>query len=183
MPWFRNSLLGITLAGVLAMTGADAKGKPKDKGKEKKGSEKKKETGLNVPIAIDHDADGLRIPSFDEKGKLQMYFDIAHAKRTDENHLAMSAAKVETYDDNGTRDLSIEVPTSVLDLKTRIVTSSAPVTIRRSDFELTGDTMIFNTQTRIGRFVGNVRMLIYNRDEMGGGEKSATSEKPAGARE
>jgi len=43
--------------------------------------------------------------------------------------------------------------------------------------------MIFNTQTRIGHFIGNVRMLIFNRDEMAGGEKRAPSEAAAGARE
>ena len=177
MHWFARSLAGIVLASALAVSGAGAKEKNSKAKKEKKS----KDTGLNVPIPVDHDAEGLRIPSFDETGKLQMYFTITHAKRTDEDHLAMSMAKVETFDGNGARQMLIEVPRSVLDLKTRIVTSDSPVKITRSDFELTGDTMIFNTQTRMGRFVGNVRMLIFNREEMAGGEDAAPEKKPAGA--
>jgi lipopolysaccharide export system protein LptC len=54
----------------------------------------------------------------------------------------------------------------VLDLNTRIVTSDIPVIVRRSDFEITGQQMVFNTQTRAGRMTGHVRMVIYNRSEM-----------------
>jgi lipopolysaccharide assembly outer membrane protein LptD (OstA) len=112
-----------------------------------------------------------------------MYFNIDSAKRVDEDHLEMTMAKVETYNEAGAPEMTIELPVSTLDLNTRILTSTTPVTIRRSDFELTGDTMVFNTVTRRGRLAGNVRMLIFNRDEVAkapaANESSATPE-PAG---
>ena len=95
-----------------------------------------------------------------------MLFNIELATRIDNDHLKMKSAKMETYDADGKPEMTIEIPTSILDLNTRVVTSNQPVTIRRSDFELTGETMTFNTQTRAGKMVGKVRMLIYNRREM-----------------
>jgi lipopolysaccharide export system protein LptC len=46
-----------------------------------------------------------------------------------------------------------------------VLTSKTSVTIKRSDFEVTGDSMEFDTKTKNGRMEGRVRMLIYNRDE------------------
>jgi hypothetical protein len=147
-----------------------------DKGKKRKSKTQADENApkFNVPIPPGHSAEGLTIPYYDDKGKLQMNFKIETASRTDNDHLQMVAVKIETYDEKGQPEMSIDMPKSVLDLNTRIVTSDVPVTIRRSDFEVTGDTMTFNTETRNGHMVGKVRMLIYNHDEM-----SKPADKPA----
>ena len=121
---------------------------------------------LSVPIPIGHGAKGVKLPYFDEKGKLQMDFSIDSAYRIDSDHLQMTMVKMQTYDESGKLEMMIDMPSSILDLTTRIVSSDKPVTIRRSDFELTGDTMQFNTQTKSGKIVGNVRMLIFNSGEM-----------------
>ncbi|SRR5581483_482502 len=140
-----------------------------------KGGKKKKSKGaqtdenapkFNIPIPVGHSAEGITLPYFDEHGKLQMNFKIESATRSDNDHLQMMQAQVETYDQDGKMEMHIDMPRSVLDLNTKIVTSDIPVTIRRSDFEVTGDTMRFNTETRAGVMIGKVRMLIYNRDEM-----------------
>jgi len=65
--------------------------------------------------------------------------------------------------------MTIEMPNSMFDLNTRVFSSEDPVTIRRTDFEVTGAHMTFDTQTRLGKFVGPVRMLVFNLGE----EKSA----------
>jgi hypothetical protein len=65
---------------------------------------------------------------------------------------------------------------SMLDLDTRIVTSDVPVIVRRSDFAITGQKMIFNTQTRVGRMTGHVQMVIYNRQDM---SQSSPSPSPS----
>jgi hypothetical protein len=121
---------------------------------------------FNVPIPLKRDAKGVKLPYFGTNGKLQMHFDIALATRIDNEHLQMKAAKLETYNDDGALEMTIEIPTSILDLNTRVITSDKPVTVRRTDFELTGETMTFNTETRAGRLIGKVRMLIYNRSAM-----------------
>jgi hypothetical protein len=121
---------------------------------------------FDVPIPIGHDAQVVKLPYYNSDGKLQMNFSINLAKRVDANHLQMSSVKIVTYKEDGAKDMSIALATSVLDLNTRILTSKEPVTVERSDFVLTGDRMRFNTQTHDGIFYGHVRMLIFNRETM-----------------
>ena len=121
---------------------------------------------LNIPIPVKHDAEGVKLPYFDNHGRLQMYFAIARAVRLDPDHLDMTNAFMQTYDEKGIPDANVFMRRSVLDLNSRIVTSDIPVIVRRSDFEITGQQMVFNTQTRAGHMTGHVRMVIYNRQEM-----------------
>lgn len=127
-----------------------------------------KQSKFTVPIPVGHDAEGVRLPSFDRDGKLQMMFSIGIARRVDEDHLNMDHTFLETYTASGTPDISVQLTTSVLDLNTRIVTSNQPATVRRQDFEVTGDRMQFNTKTHDGVFTGNVRMTIYNLKQSAG---------------
>ena len=132
---------------------------------EKKGAEGKP-VELNLPIPVLHGAKGVKLPYFDQKGKLQMDFSIDSAYRIDLGHLEMKGVKMQTYDESGKVEMMIDLQRSLLDLTTRIITSDEPVTIRRSDFEITGDTMQFDTQTKSGKMVGQVRMLIFNLSDM-----------------
>jgi LPS export ABC transporter protein LptC len=104
-----------------------------------------------------------------------MYFTVESAFRLDSNHLKMSNLRIETYDENQTPQMMIDSSESILDLGTRILTSSRPVTIRRSDFEITGQTMAFDTNTRHGTFTGHVHMLIFNRESLQQSTKGATA--------
>jgi len=132
---------------------------------------------FDIPIPVNHDAKGVRIPSYDPVGKLMMYFNIAKAFRVDDGHLRMTNLKIETYGEDGKVDLRIDMPASSLDLITNIISSVDPITIHRSDFQVTGANMTFNTQTRQGKFSGPVRMLIFNQNELAGkaGQQSGGS--------
>jgi hypothetical protein len=132
---------------------------------------------FNIPIPPGHDARGVKLPYFDPQGRLQMYFVIAKALRLDLDHLAMKTAYMQTYDDKGAPDANVFMSSSVLDLNTRIVTSDVPVTVRRSDFVIVGQKMVFNTQTHIGHMAGYVHMIIYNRQDM---SDSSPSPSPSG---
>jgi hypothetical protein len=120
---------------------------------------------MSLPIPKGHDSKGLKIPYYGPDRKLQMTFTIGVASRLDEDHVRMNDLQVETFDDAGEKEMVITLPTSVLDLTTRVLTSKSNVTIKRSDFEVTGDSMEFDTRTKNGRIEGRVRMLIYNLDE------------------
>jgi len=112
---------------------------------------------LNVPIPVNHGAKGIKLPYFDEKGSLQMDFSIESAFRIDTDHLQMKGVKMQTYNENGKVEMLIDSSSSILDLTTRMVTSDEPIT---------GETMQFDTQTKSGKIVGKVRMLIYNLTDM-----------------
>ncbi len=120
---------------------------------------------MSIPILPDHDAKGVKIPYFDAQGRLQMVFNIGVATRLDADHLKMTETQVETFDDEGASEMLINLPTSTLDLNTRVITSETTVTIRRDDFEITGHTLEFNTITKQGALGGDVQMFIYNLNE------------------
>jgi hypothetical protein len=107
-----------------------------------------------------------------------MRFTMEIGARTDVDHMDMTTLLIETFDEQGKEEMSIDLPRSVLDLNTRIITTAAGVKIKRSDFELTGKTMEFNTETRAGRVAGKVRMLIYNLDD----ETNSTSTEKSRAK-
>jgi hypothetical protein len=142
-----------------------AKKRQKEKEVKNEGKDAQQGGRISIPILKDHDAFGLKIPYFNTEGKLQMLFNIGKASRIDEDRVSMADMQLETYDDAGTQEMTIDLPKSVLDLGTRIITTDSTVKITRSDFEITGDSMEFNTETKRGRLAGNVRMLIYDLGE------------------
>ena len=119
------------------------------------------EKNFEIPIPIGHDAKGVRIPIYTPDGTLQMMFESEIAFRVDTRQLRLTQLKIETYDEAGKSDMFIDMPLSVFDLKTRVFSSVDPVTIRRTDFEVTGGNMTFDTQTNTGKFIGPVRMLVF----------------------
>jgi hypothetical protein len=104
-----------------------------------------------------------------------MTFVIGVAKRIDADHIDMSDMQVETFDEQGQHEMYIDLPTSVLDLNTSVISTRKHVTIRREDFILTGETMEFNTKTKQGSLGGSVKMLIYNLDQTAPKPDSETS--------
>lgn len=121
---------------------------------------------LDIPIPINYAAKGIRIPSRDGNGQVRMFFNIVSTLRVDDGHLRMTGLRIETFDDAGMPDLNIDMPLSLLDLKTNLISSNDPVTIHRADFEITGAHATFDPQSRRGKFTGPVRMLIFNHDTL-----------------
>lgn len=147
---------------------ADKKGK-KEKAKEAEKAKPKEPEDPNapprpfeVPMPNGRDAKGVKLPVRNADGKLTLRYTIGVAKKVDDTHLEMSDLQVETFDENGEHEMTMDLPTSVMDLASWVITAYHPVKIKREDFELTGETMIFNTRTRQGGLGGNVKMIIYN---------------------
>jgi hypothetical protein len=159
-----RATLAAALAGSLLFfgaPGAEAKTKKSKKTAVAKPTPENGEKSFEVPIPINHSAKGVRIPIYNPEGALQMIFESEVAFRVDEQQLKMTDLKIATYTE-GKPEMSIEMPNGFFNLKTRILSSTEPVTIRRPDLELTGSHMTFDTQTRMGKFTGPVRMLVYN---------------------
>jgi hypothetical protein len=122
---------------------------------------------ISLPVPIGHDVKGLRVPVRNDEGKMEFRMDVDWAKRLDEQNVQMRSSVIQTYDqDTYKPSAKIELRTSVLNMDTNIIISHDPVIVSREDFRLTGDAMEFNTKTRQGRVIGNVRLIIYNRDNL-----------------
>jgi Lipopolysaccharide-assembly, LptC-related len=127
----------------------------------------KSERKIDIPIPVGHDAKGLRLPMRNDQGKLQFILDVEHVLRVDQANVQMHNSIIQTYDDQtGAPSAKIELVNSVMNTETNVITTQDPVVITRDDFRLTGDSAVFNTKTRQGKVVKNVRLIIYNRDEL-----------------
>ena len=120
----------------------------------------------NIPLPIGHEAKGLVLPDFDTEGRLKGRFEAGTAHRIDEEHIGFQHLKITTYTPESQPDLKIDMLTSVLDLKTRILSSQERTTIQRSDFNIAGDSVQFDTNSKTGRLIGNVKMVITDKSHL-----------------
>lgn len=182
--------LGMSVGGFAA----DAKKEKKEPDKKKEAAKKaekeakkaddkekaaKEPPKLSFPVPIGHASKGLKLPSFGPDGKLKMVFNIGEGTRIDEENVDMQETQVQTYKEDGSPEMDIALPVSSFNLKTRVISTKQKVVITREDFELTGNTMEFNTETRVGRLGGGVKMTIFNLDEETGDGGAPKDEKSA----
>ena len=121
---------------------------------------------FDLPVPIGHEVKGLRVPVRNEEGKMEMQFDMDTATRLDEQNVEMHTVTIQTYNQQtGKQDAKIELQTSMMNLDTNIITTKEPIRITREDFVVTADGGEFNSKTRQGKVVGNVHLVIYNRNE------------------
>lgn len=119
---------------------------------------------LEVPIPKGHQIRGLRLPNIDHMGVLHHEFSAAMANRIDEDHIQFTNMKILFYDtDTGKPDVQVDSEESVLNLDSHVMTSDQEVQITRSDFQITGQSMIFDTWKRTGELQGDIHMVIHDR--------------------
>jgi len=169
LRWTLICLLSVVLSVLTGLPGALAqskgrKGKPR--GKTGSSSSAGDQSLTNIPLPIGHEAKGLVLPDFDGEGHLRGKFEAGSARRIDEEHVGFEQLKILTYTPEDQQDLRIDMSTSVLDLKTRILSSKTRTTIQRADFNIAGDSVQFDTNNRTGRLIGNVKMVITDKSHL-----------------
>ncbi len=168
----RPGLICCGLSILLMALIPDPAGAAKPKGKKQKAlaeapsASPSDQTLANIPLPIGHEAKGLVLPDFDLQGHLRGRFEAESAKRLDEVHIGFHALKIITYTAESQPDLTIELSDSVLNMKTRILSSNERSTIKRSDFNIVGDSVEFDTNSRVGKLVGNVKMVITSQSKL-----------------
>ena len=175
MASFRNLPVIVLVAG-LGLTQFSACERAKAQGKDtasektaapvpadaKKADVAKEKDRLDLPVPKGQPQKGLRIPIYSPDGKLMMSFQIGVAEVVDADNIKMGELRLETFKENGEHEFDIDLPDSVFNAKTKELTSQAHVLIKRHDFEISGNSMTFNTQTKVGTFGNGVKMVIYD---------------------
>jgi hypothetical protein len=133
-------------------------------GPAKKQRPKPEEGVRDVPLATGHDAKGLVLPDFDLLGRLRGKLEAGVTKRLDEENIEFEGVKFTTFiPDTQTPNLEVVMKTSVFNLRTQVLNSKERTTVKRSDFEVAGDTMKFEMLTRQGTLAGNVKMVVRGK--------------------
>jgi len=114
---------------------------------------------FELPVPIGMPVSGVKVPQYDKDGKLLMLLEAEKAKKMNDQIIEMDALKLEALDGDG-RKIFVELPQAVFNLESRILSGSNSAKIHREDFEITGDSIEFNTKTRFGTLRGNVKMVI-----------------------
>jgi lipopolysaccharide assembly outer membrane protein LptD (OstA) len=159
-------LLALSLLILVANASAQSKGHKGKPPKSAPSASPGEQSLTNIPLPIGHEAKGLVLPDFDGDGHLRGRFEAATAHRIDEEHVGFEKLKITTYTPEDQQDLRIDMSTSVLDLKTRILSSKARTTIQRADFNIAGDSVEFDTNSRTGKLIGNVKMVISDKSHL-----------------
>jgi hypothetical protein len=165
LVWLLSVVLSVFIS-VSQMAG-QSKGRKKRAGARAMPSASPAEQSLtNIPLPIGHEAKGLVLPDFDADGHLRGRFEAGTAHRIDQEHIGFQHLKITTYTPESQRDLQIDMSTSVLDLKTRVLSSQERTIIQRADFNIAGDSVQFDTNSRTGRLIGNVKMVITDKSHL-----------------
>ena len=163
--WVLSVVLGLLI--LVANASAQSKGrKGKPRGNSAASASPGEQSLTNIPLPIGHEAKGLVLPDFDGDGHLRGKFEAGTAHRIDQEHIGFKQLKIMTYTPENQPDLTIDMSTSVLDLKTRILSSKERTKIQRADFNIAGDSVEFDTNSKTGRLIGNVKMVITDKSHL-----------------
>jgi hypothetical protein len=123
------------------------------------------DSALEFPVPPGAPVTDIRLPQFGPDGKLKTFFFAKKATKIDDDHIAMEGLSINAYNTDGTK-IDVDMPKSLLNLKTRLLTGDSRVFINRGDFQIEGDAVEFYTKTRFAKIIGNVRMTIYNSEKL-----------------
>jgi hypothetical protein len=167
LPWIWLLAVVLAASSLVSHASGQSKGhKGKPRAKTTPSASPGEQSLTNIPLPIGHEAKGLVLPDFDGEGHLRGKFEAGTAHRIDEEHIGFEHLKITTFTPEDQPDLKIDMSTSVLDLKTRILSSKARTTIQRADFNIAGDSVEFDTNSKTGRLIGNVKMVITDKSHL-----------------
>ena len=116
---------------------------------------------IDLPVPVGEPVKGIKIPQYDEQGKLTMCLTADTALKLDDRQVELGKLKVQ-FSDNEEKEIIVEIPHSILNLETKILTADSETLIHREDFEIVGQSAEFDTLTRQGTFKGHVHASFRN---------------------
>jgi len=133
---------------------------------QKKAARPKPAEGIkDVPIPEGHDARGLILPEYDTQGRLRGKLQAGVTRRLDAENVEFHGVRFTTFiPETEAPNLDVTVDTAVFNLKTQVLTSNVRSTVKRSDFEVSGDRMRFEMLTRQSTIEGNVKMIVRGKE-------------------
>ena len=127
-----------------SLVGSSGKGKP-----------------IDIPVPVGEPVTGIKIPQYDEEGKLSMTLLAGTARKIDDRKVEFGQLKV-TFTDKEGKETLVDIPHALLDTGNRMLTSDSKTVVTREDFDIEGEKAEFDTVERTGTFRGRVRASFRN---------------------
>jgi|GEM_PF-1367683 hypothetical protein len=117
--------------------------------------------GKNMPAGLKNV--GVTIPGF-SKGRPSSLVLADSVTRIDENRLIAENMTIQMFAEDPRENVTVDLKSATYHMTNQVLRSPTRSKVSRSDFELEGDSLVFDTLTSQGKMVGNVRMVIYDAD-------------------
>ncbi len=118
----------------------------------------------------------IKIPSFKE-GLPSSLIRAGSMTRIDDEFMEMEKLDIRLFGENREKDVRVQLVTGEYHMPTQLLSSDKRSRISRTDFQLEGDTMIFDTKTQQGKMIGNVEMVIFDSSSFTGSPNTKDSIK------
>jgi hypothetical protein len=116
---------------------------------------------MDLQIPVGEPITGIKIPQYDEEGKLSMTLLAGTARKIDDEKVELNNLKVK-FSDKEEKEIVVEIPHALLDTETKMLVSISKTMISREDFDIEGEQAEFDTVSRTGTFKGRVRASFRN---------------------
>ncbi|MBK8093688.1 MAG: hypothetical protein IPK32_17355 [Verrucomicrobiaceae bacterium] len=114
----------------------------------------------SLPLGVENKE--LLLPQFDAQGRRSSLLTADVVRRVDDERLYAEVFSWQQFADTEARSLRIEMPTAYFNLKTSTLRGTSGGKVSRSDFQIEGERMIYDTRTGQGMMEGNIRMVIFD---------------------
>ncbi|HSI64870.1 MAG TPA: hypothetical protein VLE43_17210 [Candidatus Saccharimonadia bacterium] len=132
--------------------------------------------GKMLPIGKEHE--GLEIPSF-KNGAPSSTVRAASMTRLDDENMFLKKMDIRMFGPptETEKDMRVQLKTATYHMPSNVIASEERSRISRADFDLQGDSLVFDTATGQGKMVGNVTMILHDSSSFA----KIPGEKPKGA--
>lgn len=122
----------------------------------------------------------VKIPSFKD-GKPDSFVRAGSMTRQDDTHMDMENTDILIYGATLEADMRVQLPAAIYDMSTQVMTSDTRSRISRADFQLEGDTLVFDTRSQQGKMTGHIHMIIYDANMLS--KKPEAADEPAAGKQ
>jgi hypothetical protein len=123
---------------------------------------------------------GAVIPSFDVTGRRTSLITADMLRRVDDERIYAENLVVQMFNADPKNDVRIDLKTAFYQMAGGgILRSTERSRVSRADFEIEGDSLIFNTSKNQGRMTGNIHMVIFDSSTIGGEVEPPSEPRPS----
>lgn len=133
-------------------------------------------------IPLGTESEGAIIPSFDSTGRRTSLITADTIRRIDDERLYAEGLVVEMFNTNPANNVRLDLHTAFYHMNGGLLRSTERSRVSRADFQVEGDSLVFDTTKNQGTMTGNIRMVIFDTRALSGEgtpPPAAESTKPA----
>ena len=122
---------------------------------------------------------GAIIPSFDAVGRRTSLITADMLRRVDDERIYAEKLVVQMFNADPKNDVRIDLKTAFYQMAGGgVLRSTERSRVSRADFEIEGDSLIFDTAKNQGRMTGNIHMVIFDSGALSGEVPPPSESRP-----